>query len=46
MCRTRLIEPLGPDAALLFRAMSSMSGGDAAFQELLASELRGEYGSI
>ncbi|KAF1916997.1 hypothetical protein BDU57DRAFT_517427 [Ampelomyces quisqualis] len=43
MCRTRLIEPLGHNTALLLSAMSS---GDAAFQELLASELRGEYGQI
>jgi hypothetical protein len=43
MCRARLIEPLGPNTAMLLSAMSS---SDAALQELLASELRGDYGHV
>lgn len=42
MCRKQLIEPL-PSRLHHALLMSSMARGEAAFQELLASDLRSEF---
>jgi hypothetical protein len=40
MCRKQLIEPSRYHPALV---LSAMSRGDAALQEMLANELRGDF---